>query len=309
MSDIKRSDRALDVIDARVTYLTKAGPVDAVSGVSMHIDRGESVGVVGESGSGKSTLAAACIGLLNIRLLNRTPVDISGSIRLLGTEVTSLSERQWRDVRGKTVGYVGQDPFGALNPVLRVSRHMDEALRHLPSSTRQRRMVELLQAVELPAAVAHAFPHELSGGMRQRVAIAMAIANEPELLVADEPTTALDVTTQAEILALIGRLRGQRSMAVLLISHDLGVVSQVCERAYVMLNGQIVEHGAVKKVLGSPDHEYTKALLRGARLEKGPDGRFRSGTDPAGLTVNSGVALNESRAEDVAHSTAVQKGS
>jgi|APMI01.1.fsa_nt_gi ABC-type glutathione transport system ATPase component len=297
MNESKRSDRAFDVANARVTYLTKAGPVEAVSGVTIHIDSGESVGVVGESGSGKSTLAAACIGMLNIRLLNRTPVEISGSIVLFGTEVTNLGERQWREVRGKTVGYVGQDPFGALNPVLRVSRHMNEALRHHPVTMRQSRMDELLRAVELPVEVAHAFPQELSGGMRQRVAIAMAIANRPELLVADEPTTALDVTTQAEVLELIARLRRERSMAVLLISHDLGVVSQVCERAYVMLRGQIVEHGPVAKVLGAPDHEYTKALLRGARLEKGADGRFRSGTDPeSGSTLVSGTAADVAQA-------------
>ncbi len=280
MSRTASTGRALDVLDARVTYLTREGPVEAVSDVTLHIDRGESVGVVGESGSGKSTLVAACIGMLSIRLLNRTPVEITGSIRVLDAEVTTLNQRQWGRVRGNTVGYIGQDPFGALNPVLRVRVHMDEALRHLPKSSRTERMRELLRDVELPVEVANSYPHELSGGMRQRVAIAMAIANEPDLLIADEPTTALDVTTQAEILALIGRLREQREMAVLLISHDLGVVSHVCQRTYVMLNGRIVEHGPVDKVLRAPNHEYTKALLRGARLEKGPDGRFRSGMDP-----------------------------
>lgn len=281
MSEETERTLALDVVDVHVNYLTRYGPVEAVKGVSLGIGAGEAVGVVGESGSGKSTLAAACIGMLSIRLLNRTPVDVTGSIRLLGTEVSKYSEHRWRNVRGKTVGYVGQDPFGALNPVLRVRVHMEEALRHLPAPMRRSRMHELLAAVELSPDVSNAYPHELSGGMRQRVAIAMAIANEPELLIADEPTTALDVTTQAEILRLIGQLREERSMAVLLISHDLGVVSEVCDRAYVMLRGRVVEQGPVNEVLHSPTHEYTKALLRGARLEKGPDGRFLGGSGAA----------------------------
>lgn len=294
------TETALDVRDAHVTYLTKEGPVDAVTGVTLRIGRGESVGVVGESGSGKSTLAAACIGMLSIRLLNRTPVSITGSIGVLGDEVTSYGPRQWAQIRGNTVGYVGQDPFGVLNPVLRVKVHMEEALRHLPKRARMDRMRELLGAVELSAEVANAYPHELSGGMRQRVAIAMAIANEPALLIADEPTTALDVTTQAEILSLLGRLRSQREMAILLISHDLGVVSQVCERTYVMLRGRIVEHGRVDKVLRFPDHEYTKALLRGARLEIGPDGRFLTGMnlldgDPSTRTESTPTGTEERR--------------
>lgn len=270
---------ALDVVDARVTYLTKTGPVGAVFGATMRISAGEAVGVVGESGSGKSTLAAGCIGMLSIRLVNRTPARIEGSISVLGKDTSGLSQKEWRSIRGRTVGYVGQDPFGALNPVLRVQDHMDEALQHFPRAERAGRTARLLESVELPADVAGAFPHELSGGMRQRVSIAMAVANNPEFLVADEPTTALDVTTQAEILKLLYRLRAETGMALLLISHDLGVVAQVCDRVYVMLRGEVVEDGPVQQVLHHPEHPYTQALLTGARLERGADGRFRTGLD------------------------------
>jgi ABC-type glutathione transport system ATPase component len=260
-----------------VHYLTKHGVVDAVRDTSVVVHPGEAVGIVGESGSGKSTLAAACIGMLQVRMLNRTPVEFDGTLRIVGHEVAGLTGRGWQNVRGRRVGYVGQDPFAALNPVLRVRQHMSEALRHRPKRDRERLAIDLLHAVELPPETMAAFPHELSGGMRQRVAIAMGVADSPELLIADEPTTALDVTTQAEILKLLGTLRSRTGMALLLISHDLGVIGQVCDRIYVMYDGRVVEDGSTEQVLYSPQHPYTRGLLKCARLERDSSGYFEEG--------------------------------
>lgn len=201
-----------------------------------------------------------------------------------------MAPRQWQGVRGVRVGYVGQDPFGALNPVLRVERHMKEALRRQPPSKIRELTNELLQAVELAPETASAYPQELSGGMRQRVAIAMAIANSPQLLIADEPTTALDVTTQAEILALLSDLRKRVGMAILLISHDLGVVRDVCDRVYVMYRGNVVEHGPVEDVMSNPTHPYTQALLRCARLDRDESGAFFDGGRRSGVRDTWGAA-------------------
>lgn len=271
------SDDALSIDDVSIRYLGKDGVVEAVSHATLNIGRGECVGVVGESGSGKSTLAAACVGMLSVAMLNRTAIQIDGSIRMVGHDITDLKPREWETVRGARVGFVGQDPFGALNPVLRVREHMNEALRLRPRKDRARLTEELLASVELAPETAMAFPHELSGGMRQRVAIAMAVANSPELLIADEPTTALDVTTQAEILKLLSDLRARTGMALMLISHDLGVIGQVCDRVYVMYAGSIVEHGQTRKILSAPDHPYTQGLLRCARLDRAPSGEFLDG--------------------------------
>jgi len=271
-----------------VRYSRRGESVVAVDRASLEIAAGEAVGIVGESGSGKSTLASACLGLLSGN------ARVSGTMRIVGVDATSISPGRWTKIRGRRIGYVGQDPFGALNPVLRVHAHMDEALAATPRTKRRGRAIELLQSVDLPAECIDAFPHELSGGMRQRVSIAMALAGDPQLLIADEPTTALDVTTQAEILALLGRLRTERNMALLLISHDLGVVRMVCDRIYVMYRGRVVEHGSVQSVLDDPRHAYTQRLRMCARLERDETGAFIDGTRLAGLSPE---AMNQSSGE------------
>jgi peptide/nickel transport system ATP-binding protein len=233
----------------------------AVQHVSLTIARGEILCVVGESGSGKSMLAYAVAGLLP-----RGIVPTSGSIRLAGAELLGLSERELCDVRGRRIGMVFQEPMTSLNPVMRIADQVAETFRAhdlYDTDERMRRAVALLEEVGLPdpPRIARAYPHELSGGQRQRVMIAIALALEPELLIADEPTTALDVTTQAQILKLIDALRRRRHMAVLFITHDFGVVAEIADRVAVLQAGELVEEGAAEAVLVRPQHAYTQRLL------------------------------------------------
>lgn len=233
----------------------------AIKSLSLSIDPGETLCVVGESGSGKSMTAMATIGLLppGVEVL-------SGSIRLCGHELLSLDEAGWCDVRGRDVGTIFQEPMTSLNPVMRVADQIAETFRAhrlLSPSERYRRAVELLTEVNLPnpELIARSYPHELSGGQRQRVMIAMALALEPRLLIADEPTTALDVTTQAQVLKLIDNLRRQKGTAVLFITHDFGVVAEIADKVAVLQNGELVEQGTAEDVLTRPQHPYTKRLL------------------------------------------------
>ncbi len=262
----------VDVERLQVSYLTPQGTVAAICDASIEIGPGEAVGLVGESGSGKSTLARALAGLLP-----RTARIDEGRIVIDGRNVTRATRREWEALRGSPVAIVFQDPLSFLNPVMKVGAQIAESVvRHNPSSNVAVRVTELLDVVKLPPACARSYPHELSGGMRQRVLLAIALGCRPRLLVADEPTTALDVTTQAEILALLDELRRDLGMSLLLISHDLAVVSNACRRLYVMYAGYTVEVGDAQTLFSRPAHPYTAALLKAAHLEREPGGRFAS---------------------------------
>jgi oligopeptide/dipeptide ABC transporter ATP-binding protein len=252
----------LDVTDLRTHFLTREGVVRAVDGVSLGVEAGSTLGLVGESGCGKSVTALSIM-----RLLPMPPARIvSGSIHFDGRDLTRLSERELEDVRGREIGMVFQDPMTALNPTLTIGTQIVEVLqRHLGLERRpaRRRAAELLAEVGIPQAQARLddYPHRFSGGMRQRVGIAMAIACEPRLLIADEPTTALDVTVQAQVLDLLDDLRRERRMALLLITHNMGVVAESADTVAVMYAGQIVEHAPAQELFDRPEHPYTEALL------------------------------------------------
>jgi peptide/nickel transport system ATP-binding protein len=250
----------LEVTGLAISIPTENGLIEAVRGISLAVAPGETVGIVGESGSGKTMLALSVLGLLPRR------AQLTGSVRLDGEELLQASEAQWRQVRGNRVAMVFQDPMTALNPMYTVGWQVAECLRlhqHDKNAGAARRAIELLEAVGLPepATIARRFPHELSGGMRQRVVIAMAIANEPELLIADEPTTALDVTVQAQILDLLKSIQRDTHAAMIMISHDLGVVAGIADRVLVMYAGKAVEVGAVDAVFAQPRMPYTAGLL------------------------------------------------
>ena len=251
----------LKVDDLRVTFATEDGVVQAVGGVSFELQAGEVLAIVGESGSGKSVTAQTITGL------TRAPnARITGSVTYRGRELNGLDDDQLRDVRGEQIAMIFQDPMTSLNPVYRVGDQIAEMIRaHRDVSKREAadRAVELLRSVGIPnpeRRVRH-YPHEFSGGMRQRVMIAMALALEPDVLIADEPTTALDVTVQAQILRLIDQLNRDRDLAVILITHDLGVVAEVADRVVVMYAGQIVENATLDETFYDPQHPYTWGLL------------------------------------------------
>jgi len=251
----------LKVDDLRVSFATEDGVVQAVGGVSFELRAGEVLAIVGESGSGKSVTAQTITGL------TRAPnARITGSVTYRGRELNGLDDDQLRDVRGEQIAMVFQDPMSSLNPVYRVGDQITEMIRaHRDVSKHEAtaRAVELLRSVGIPnpeRRVRH-YPHEFSGGMRQRVMIAMALALEPDVLIADEPTTALDVTVQAQILRLIDQLNRDRDLAVILITHDLGVVAEVADRVVVMYAGQIVEDATLDEIFYDPQHPYTWGLL------------------------------------------------
>ena len=251
----------LKVDDLKVSFVTEDGVVQAVGGVSFELRAGEVLAIVGESGSGKSVTAQTITGL------TRAPnARITGSVTYRDRELNGLDDDQLRDVRGEQIAMVFQDPMSSLNPVYRVGDQITEMIRaHRDVSKREAadRAVELLRSVGIPnpeRRVRH-YPHEFSGGMRQRVMIAMALALEPDVLIADEPTTALDVTVQAQILRLIDQLNRDRDLAVILITHDLGVVAEVADRVLVMYAGQIVEDATLDEIFYDPQHPYTWGLL------------------------------------------------
>jgi oligopeptide transport system ATP-binding protein len=253
----------LDVSDLRTSFHSRSGVFRAVDGVSFSLERGETLGLVGESGSGKSV---TCASLL--RLLPTPPAHIEGAYaRFDGLDLLRASDAELRAVRGKRIGMIFQDPMTSLNPYLRISEQLIEPLLiHEKISRRDAlaRALAMLEAVGINDAARrlHSYPHEFSGGMRQRVMIAMALIARPELLIADEPTTALDVTVQAQILELIKKLQRELGMAVIFISHDLGVVSGLCDRVLVMYAGRIVESAGVDTLFRAPRHPYTRALQR-----------------------------------------------
>jgi oligopeptide/dipeptide ABC transporter ATP-binding protein len=264
----------LEVEDLRTHFVTRAGVVRAVDGVDFTIEKGKTLGIVGESGCGKSVTALSIM-----RLLPTPPARIvSGSIRFDGRELTTFPERQLEDLRGREIAMVFQDPMTALNPTLTIGTQIVEVLRRhlgLDQNAARRRAAELLEEVQISRARERLddYPHRFSGGMRQRVVIAIAIACRPRLLIADEPTTALDVTVQAQILDLLDDLRREHEMAMILITHNMGVVAESADDVAVMYAGQIVEQAPARDLFRHPEHPYTEALL--AALPDLDDARAR----------------------------------
>ncbi len=251
----------LRVQDLAVRFVTRERTVRAVDGISFDVKPGEVVGLVGESGCGKSVTSLAILGLQE-----KPAGKVTGSIRLGDAELVGMSEPGLRKIRGNRISMIFQDPQTSLNPYLRIGEQLAEVLElhlNMRGARARARMLEMLSQVGIPGEERlRAYPHQLSGGMRQRVCIAMALLCDPELLIADEPTTMLDVTIQAQILDLLRSLRQRRSMSVLFITHDLGVVSELCDRVVVMYAGRIVEQAPTAQLLASPLHPYTEALLK-----------------------------------------------
>jgi peptide/nickel transport system ATP-binding protein/oligopeptide transport system ATP-binding protein len=285
----------LTVDGLRVGFATEDGRVQAVDGVDFQLEPGEVLAIVGESGSGKSVTAQTLIGL------TRSPNShIEGSVRLRGEELTSLSESQLQRVRGREIAMIFQDPMTSMNPVFTVGTQIIEAIRahdrKIGRKDAHRRAVELLESVGIPDADRRvdAYPHEFSGGMRQRAMIAMGLALEPSVLIADEPTTALDVTIQAQILDLIQDLNRSRGLATILITHDLGVVAEVADRVLVMYGGKVVERGTLDDIFYDPQHPYTWGLLGSlTRLDQPRPHRLPqiSGAPPSLLNLPTGCAF------------------
>jgi peptide/nickel transport system ATP-binding protein len=255
------STRLLSVRNLTVEIASRRGTLTAVDHVSFDLMRGEVLGMVGESGAGKSLTGAALIGLIE------QPVRIAeGEIRLAGERIDHLAPRELRRIRGKRIAMVFQDPLTSLNPLLRIGDQLTETITthaDVPGGEARQRALALLRQVGIPAAEQRIddYPHQFSGGMRQRVVLALALAAEPEIVIADEPTTALDVSVQAQIIALLRRLCRERGVAVLLITHDIGVIAETADRVAVMYAGRIVEIGPLRDVIRSPLHPYTQGLI------------------------------------------------
>lgn len=268
--------KLLEVKNLKTQFFTQDGVVHAVNGISYSVDKGETVAIVGESGSGKS------VGVMSlIRLIPQPPGKIvDGEVWFDGQDLLKLNEDQLREIRGNRIAMIFQDPMTSLNPVLTIGRQITEALElHLKMSREQarKRAVQLLELVGIPGAEARLddYPHQFSGGMRQRVMIAMGLSCDPQLLIADEPTTALDVTIQAQIIDLVTRLKEELGMAIIWITHDLGVVAGMAERVIVMYSGFIIEESPVNQIYENPRHPYTLGLLRSIpRLDLGRQKRL-----------------------------------
>ncbi len=262
MSNLKESSALLVVKDLKTYFLTKPKPIRAVDDVSFSIKQGETLGLVGESGSGKTMTALSIL-----RLLPRFAKIVQGEILFNGKDLVKVSESEIREIRGNEISMIFQDPMTSLNPVYNVGFQISEAIlahKKMLRSEVSQRVLELLRLVGIPSPEKRMkdFPHEFSGGMRQRIMIAMAIACNPKLLIADEPTTALDVTIQAQVLELMRDLRAKIGTSILLITHDLGVIAEMCDRVAVMYAGQIVEYADVYSLFKNPAHPYTSGLLR-----------------------------------------------
>jgi len=251
----------LEVEDLQVRFRTEDGVVNACDGVSLDVDRGRTLAIVGESGSGKSVTSGAIMGLHN-----RKRTEIHGSVRLDGEELLTASDARLRELRGKRMAMIFQDPLSSLHPFYKVGRQLVEAAlvhQDVSRSTARRRAVDMLKRVGIPNAERRVdeYPHQLSGGMRQRVMIAMALINDPELIIADEPTTALDVTVQAQVIDLLKSLQGEFGTAIILITHDLGVVAETADDVAVMYAGRVVERAPVRDLFHDPKMPYTWGLL------------------------------------------------
>jgi peptide/nickel transport system ATP-binding protein len=251
----------LEVKNLTTTFTSRKTSFNAVDGISFEVAKGETLGIVGESGCGKSVTSLSIMGLI------KSPGKVSGElIDFDGVNLLDLSKKDMRNLRGNEMSMIFQEPMTSLNPVYSIGDQIGESLKihkKVKGKERKEKVIELLKQVGIPrpAEIYHNYPHQLSGGMRQRIMIAMAMACDPKLIIADEPTTALDVTIQAQILELIKELQVQKGMSMILITHDLGVVSEVCDRLVVMYAGKVVETGPVKEVLSNPAHPYTKGLL------------------------------------------------
>ncbi len=289
-----RGEPLLSVSDLRVGFVTEAGRVQAVDGVSFELRPGEVLAIVGESGSGKSVTAQTTIGLTRSKNSR-----IEGSVKLEGEELVDAGEDRLRGIRGERIAMVFQDPMTSFNPVYRIGNQIAEAIRAHRSLDRgesRHRAIELLNSVGIPNAEQRVddYPHQFSGGMRQRAMIAMALALEPEVLIADEPTTALDVTIQAQILQLLKELNRTRGLATILITHDLGVVAEVADRVLVMYAGRIVEEGTLDEIFYDPQHPYTWGLMGSlTRLDRPRPHRLPqiSGAPPSLLDLPQGCAF------------------
>ena len=250
----------LRVEDLKVSFRTYAGTVQAVRGVDFELKKGETVAIVGESGSGKSVSTKAVMGILQANA-----VVESGRILYDGQDLLQLDEKGMKEIRGKRIGLIFQDPMSALNPIMKVGKQITEVLlkRGLDRKQARKEALKLMKDVGIPQAETRfeQYPFQFSGGMRQRIVIAIALAGEPEILICDEPTTALDVTVQARILEMINRIKEERNLSVIFITHDLGVVANMADRVYVMYAGKIVETGTVQEIFFEPAHPYTWALL------------------------------------------------
>lgn len=257
------SEKLLEIKDLEVVYQTEEETVHAVNGISFDLEKGESIGLVGETGAGKTTTALAILRLLP----EKTGVVKNGTIKMDGANLLEVPEVEMRDIyRGERISMIFQDPMTSLNPVLRVGEQIAEALIYHNSENKSReqieaRVEETLELVGIPKSRKNDFPHQFSGGMKQRVVIAIALACEPDLLIADEPTTALDVTIQAQVLELMGKLREQFHTSTLLITHDLGVVAEMCDHVAVIYCGEVVEYGSMTDIYDSPAHPYTVGLF------------------------------------------------
>ena len=287
----------LQVENLHTHFFTPAGVVKAVRGVSFRVDRGETVGIVGESGSGKSVTSLSLM-----RLVPDPPGRIvEGSIKLEGSEILTQPEREMRGIRGRRMSMVFQDPFSSLNPTMMLGEQVAEALRiHERVSKREARdrTIELFRAVRIPSPEIRyrQYPHQVSGGQRQRVMIAIAFSTSPDLLIADEPTTALDVTVQAQIISLMADFQKKSNAAILLITHDLGVVAEMCDRVLVMYAGRIVEEASVQELFRAPKHPYTVGLLESLpQLNAEPGARLRSipGTPPDLANLPAGCPFQD----------------
>ncbi|WP_308418996.1 ABC transporter ATP-binding protein [Virgibacillus oceani] len=256
------TEKMLEITNLKTYFHGDDGVVKAVDGVTITVNKGETVGVVGESGCGKSVTSLSVM-----RLLHDTPGEIvDGSITFEGKSLLDLSEKEMRMIRGNEIAMIFQEPMTSLNPVYKIGKQLEEVIKlhlHYDKKEARNHAVNMLKLVGLPRAedVVNEYPHQLSGGMRQRVMIAMAMACNPKLLIADEPTTALDVTIQAQILDLMRKLRDESERSIMLITHDLGVVAEMCDRVVVMYAGEVVEEADVLSIFENPKHPYTKGLL------------------------------------------------
>jgi peptide/nickel transport system ATP-binding protein len=253
-------EKLLEVKDINIHYVTEDETVYAVNGIGFTLDEGETIGLVGETGAGKTTTALSIMGLIP----DPPGKIISGSIMFKGQDIFKMSEKQLRSIRGDQISMVFQDPMTALNPVLTVGKQIEEVIllhNDIPKAEAKKRTIEMLEMVGIPGKRCDDYPHQFSGGMKQRVVIAIALACNPKLLIADEPTTALDVTIQAQVLELMKKLRKEYGTAMIMITHDLGVVAKICDRVAIVYAGEIVEIGSNKDIFVDRKHPYTMGLF------------------------------------------------
>lgn len=290
-----KDNTLLEVSNLRTTFYSRGNKIEAVRGISLHVNKSEILGIVGESGSGKSVAMKSVLGILP----RNAKID-GGEILLEGMDLLKVSQQKRSSIKGKEIAMIFQDPMTALNPLKRVGTHMEEVIRRHKKASKAEAgeiALEMLKKVGIPMPEKRLkeYPHEFSGGMRQRVLIAMALSCNPKLLIADEPTTALDVTIQAQILELIKNLQQKEDMSVILITHDLGVVASLCSRIVVMYAGMIMEEGTTREIFYSPKHPYTKALLNS--IPKVSDAKERlkpiKGTSPSLLNPPKGCPFAE----------------